>query len=130
MNGWGLRGMDIDRNGVVWSSLASGQPRELRQAQMQRAVERAPGNRQALPGRLALYPFPGPQFENVKTGGSVEASYYTWVDQFDTFGLGKDVPIATGNLNDGLLALGKGEFVTLRVPTRSALREVDGRAYR
>ena len=46
----------------------------------------------------------------------MESSYYTWVDQFDTFGLGKDVPIATGNLNDGLLALADGKFVTLRVP--------------
>ena len=38
------------------------------------------------------------------------------MDQFDTFGLGKDVPIATGNLNDGLLALADRKFVTLRVP--------------
>ncbi len=48
--------------------------------------------------------------------GSVESSYYTWVDQFDTLGLGKDVPIATGNMNDSLLALVDGKFVTLRVP--------------
>src|SRR4030095_11508906 len=47
---------------------------------------------------------------------SVEASYYTWVDQFDTFGLGKDIPIATGNLNDGMLALVDGTFVPRRVP--------------
>jgi hypothetical protein len=37
--------------------------------------------------------------------GSAEASYYTWVDQYNTFGLGKDVPIATGNANESLLAL-------------------------
>lgn len=48
--------------------------------------------------------------------GSAESSYYTWVDQFDTFGLGKNVPIATGNLNEALLALVNGKFVTLRVP--------------
>ncbi len=47
---------------------------------------------------------------------SAESSYYTWVDQFDTFGLGKDVPIATGNLNDSLIALVDGKFVNLRVP--------------
>ena len=46
----------------------------------------------------------------------MEASYYTWVDQFDTFGLGKDIPIATGNLNDSLRALVDGKFVNLRVP--------------
>jgi hypothetical protein len=27
---------------------------------------------------------------------SVESSYYTWVDQHDTLGLGPNVPIATG----------------------------------
>jgi len=31
-------------------------------------------------------------------------------------GLGKDVPIATGNMNDALLALVDGKFVVLRVP--------------
>ena len=30
-------------------------------------------------------------------GGSAEAPYYDWVDQFDTLGLGKNIPIATGN---------------------------------
>ena len=34
-----------------------------------------------------------------------EASYYNWVDQHDTLGLGNDVPISTGNENDALLAL-------------------------
>ena len=48
--------------------------------------------------------------------GSAEASYYTWVDQHDTFGLGKDVPIATGNNSDSLHALVDGKFVPLRVP--------------
>jgi hypothetical protein len=48
--------------------------------------------------------------------GSAEASYYTWVDQYNTFGLGKDVPIATGNANESLLALVDGQWVNLRVP--------------
>jgi hypothetical protein len=52
----------------------------------------------------------------VTESGSAEASYYTWVDQFDTFGLGKNVPIATGNANESLLALVDGKFVNLRVP--------------
>src|SRR3990172_9721453 len=42
--------------------------------------------------------------------------HYAWVDQFDTFGLGKNVPIATGNGTDALEALVDGKFVTLRVP--------------
>lgn len=42
--------------------------------------------------------------------------YYTWVDWFDTLGLGRNVPLATGNLNDAMLALVNGQFVNLRVP--------------
>ena len=38
------------------------------------------------------------------------------VDQHNTLGLGANVPIATGNANEGLLALVDGKFVTLRVP--------------
>ena len=60
---------------------------------------------------------PGPQFEGVAVaGGSAEAPYYDWVDQFDTLGLGKNTPIATGNQSDALFALVDGKFVTLRVP--------------
>ena len=42
---------------------------------------------------------------DVKDPGSAEASYYAWVDCFNTFGLGKDVPIAMGNLNSSIFAL-------------------------
>ena len=38
-----------------------------------------------------------PQFKGVTDSGSTEGSYYTWVDQFDTLGLGRNVPINTGN---------------------------------
>jgi hypothetical protein len=68
------------------------------------------------PEGWTLYPFPGPQFRDVKSTGSAEASYYVWVDQFNTLGLGANVPIATGNLNDAYLALVDGKFVSLRVP--------------
>jgi len=54
----------------------------------------------------------------VKEDGSAEASYYVWVDQFNTFGLGANVPIATGNMSDSYFALVKGKFVTIRVPYR------------
>jgi len=38
------------------------------------------------------------------------------IDQFDTFGLGRNVPINTGNASEGLLALKDGKWVVLRVP--------------
>jgi hypothetical protein len=84
------------------------------------------------PEGWTLYPFPGPHTQNVTESGSAEASYYTWVDQFDTFGLGKDVPIATGNANESLLALADGKFVNLRVPYPMGFyaKWMDGRAHR
>ena len=61
--------------------------------------------------------------------GECEGSYYTWVDQFDTFGLGKNTPINTGNASEGLLALKDGKWVILRVPypTGFYTKWMDGR---
>jgi hypothetical protein len=115
LNGYGVRGMDIDRNGVVWVSLSSGHLGGFDRRKC-KVLNGPTATGKHCPEGWTLYPFPGPQFENLTDSGSVESSYYTWVDQFDTFGLGKNVPIATGNLNDSLLALVDGKFVTLRVP--------------
>jgi hypothetical protein len=114
---YGIRGMDIDRSGVVWSSLSSGHL-----ASFDRRKCKGPLNGPNATGKhcaegWTLHTLPGPNFESLnEPTGSAESSYYTWVDQFDTFGLGKDVPIATGNLNDSLIALVDGKMVNLRVP--------------
>lgn len=114
--GFSPRGMDIDRNGVVWMPLASGQFASFDRSKCKGLLNgpKATGNH--CPEGWAFYPFPGPQFKGVTTPGSAEASYYAWVDQFNTSGLGANTPIATGNASDALLALVKGKFVTLRVP--------------
>lgn len=76
---------------------------------------------QAATGKLCpegwtLYPFPGPQFAGLTETGSAESSYYSWVDQWNTLGLGENVAIATGNLSDSLIVMVKDEAVQLRVP--------------
>jgi hypothetical protein len=114
-NGYGIRGMDIDRNGVAWVSLSSGHLGSFDRRKC-KVLNGPTATGKHCPEGWTLYPFPGPQFQNLTASGSAESSYYTWVDQFDTFGLGKDVPIATGNLNDALLAMVDRKFVTLRVP--------------
>ena len=53
---------------------------------------------------------------NVNEDGSGETPYYAWVDQHNTFGLGNDVPFATGNQNDSLIALVDGKPINLVVP--------------
>ena len=116
MPGYGPRGGDIDRNGVMWVSLASGHLGRFDRSKCKGPLNGPQATGKHCPEGWTLYPFPGPQFKGVAEPGSAEASYYTWVDQFDTFGLGRNVPIATGNLNEGLLAFVDGSFVTLRVP--------------
>ena len=64
---------------------------------------------------FAYHRFPGPGHEGFEKN-SAEASYYTWVDQHDTLGLGENIPIATGNLNGGFIALKDGKMVKLTIP--------------
>jgi hypothetical protein len=115
--GYGPRGFDIDRNGISYVPLSSGHL-----GAFDRRKCKGPLNGpQAAEGKLCpegwtLTPFPGPQFRNVSETGSAEASYYTWVDQFNTSGLGTNVPMATGNANESLLALVDGKWVNMRVP--------------
>ena len=113
--GYGPRGGDIDRNGMFWASLASGHLAKLDRSKCKVLNGPTATGKHCQEG-WTLYPFPGPQFKDVTDSGSAEASYYTWVDHFDTFGLGRNVPIATGNMNDALLALVDGKFLVLRVP--------------
>jgi len=113
--GYGPRGGDIDRNGVFWASLASGHLGSFDRRKC-KVLSGPTATGKHCPEGWTLYQLPGPQFRDVKDPGSAEASYYTWVDQFNTSGLGRNVPIATGNLNDSLVALVDGKIVNLRVP--------------
>jgi hypothetical protein len=116
IHGYSPRGMDIDRNGVVWASLASGHFASFDRRKCEGPLNGPKATGKHCPEGWTLYPFPGPQFPDVHEPGSAEASYYAWVDQHNTFGLGNDVPIATGNANEALLALVDGKWVVLRVP--------------
>jgi hypothetical protein len=114
---YGARGGDIDRNGVFWAAYASG---HLGSFDRRKCKGPLNGPKAATgkhcPEGWTLYRLPGPQFRDVQDDGSAEASYYVWVDWFNTLGLGENVPIATGNLSDSYFALVNGKFVTLRVP--------------
>jgi hypothetical protein len=114
--GYGPRGMDIDRNGVVWTPLSSGHLASFDRHRCKGPLNGPTATGRHCPEGWTLYPFPGPQLQGVTESGSAEASYYTWVDQHDTFGLGRNVPMATGNANESLIALVNGAFVNLRVP--------------
>jgi hypothetical protein len=114
--GYGARGGDIDRNGVYWASLASGHLASFDRRKCRGPLNGPQAGGKHCPEGWTLYRFPGPQFRDVPDEGSAEASYYVWVDWFNSFGLGENVPIATGNLSEAYLALLDGKWVTLRVP--------------
>jgi hypothetical protein len=116
VQGFSPRGLDIDTNGVVWVVLASGHMASFDRSKCKGPLNGPNATGQHCPEGWALYQSPGPKFKGVSDYGSADSHYYDWVDQFDTFGLGKNVPIATGNDSDSLLALVNGKWVILRVP--------------
>jgi hypothetical protein len=114
--GFSPRGMDIDRNGVAWAALASGHLASFDRRRCKGPLNGPTATGQHCPEGWTFYAEPLPQLQRVTDPGSAEASYYTWVDQFDTFGLGSNVPINTGNGSEGLLVLKDGKWIVLRVP--------------
>ncbi len=121
VTGFAPRGSDITTDGVVWTVLASGHfasfDRRLCKGKLSGPALADPQN--LCPEGWKLYQMPGPEFEGLPKGtpgASSEAPYYNWVDQYDTLGLGKNTPIATGNESDSLAALVNGKWVVMRVP--------------
>jgi hypothetical protein len=129
VQGFSPRGMDIDRNGVAWVALASGHMASFDRRKCKGPLNGPEATGQHCPEGWTLYPEPLPQLKNVTDSGSAEASYYTWVDQFDTLGLGTNIPIDTGNASEGLLVLKDGKWIVLRVPypTGYYTKWLDGR---
>ena len=116
VQGFSPRGGDVDRNGVMWVALASGHMASFDRRKCKGPLNGPTATGQHCPEGWTLYQEPMPQFKGVTEPGSVEASYYTWVDQFDASGLGRNTPINTGNASEGLLALKDGNWVVMRVP--------------
>jgi hypothetical protein len=113
--GFGIRGGDIDGNGVLWGSGSSGHLMSFDRSKCKGPLNgpKATGNH--CPEGWSFYKYPGPGFDGFPNT-SAEASYYTWVDQHNTLGLGENVPISTANLSDGFVALKDGKMISLRIP--------------
>ena len=113
--GFGPRGGDIDSKGVVWVSLASGHLGSFDRNKCKGPLNGPQAVGDQCPEGWTFYKYPGPGFADIGDN-SAEASYYTWVDQHNAVGLGENVPISTGNENDGFNALVDGKMVVLRIP--------------
>ncbi len=113
--GYGIRGMDIDRDGVAWLPLDSGHIASFDRRKCKGPLN-GPGAEKGekCPEGFSFYALSGPGFQG--DPGAEEHPYYMWVDWFNILGLGANVPFETGNNTDSLHALVGGQIVELRVP--------------
>ena len=125
------RGIDVDRNGVIWTALSGSSHMASFDRRKCRVTNGPEATGQHCPEGWTLYPMPGPQMKGVDAPGSADFHYYSWVDQYNTLGLGENMPIADGSTSDALLVLdpASGEWTILRVPYPMAFysRGLDGR---
>jgi hypothetical protein len=114
---YGPRGIDIGLDGVVWTTFSSGHLGRFEHAKCKGPLNGpAAAAGKECPEGWTLYRMPGPQFRDVKDPGSANHAYYIWVDRYNTLGLGANVPIASANGSESMLALVDGKFVDLRIP--------------
>jgi hypothetical protein len=122
-------GIDVDTDGVVWTALAGTNQLASFDRRKCKVFNGPTATGQHCPEGWTLYPVPGPTFK----GGTVPADffYYNWVDRFNTFGLGDNVPVITGTFSDSLIVFDPKtkKLATLRVPYPLGFytRFVDGR---
>ncbi|MGD0965859.1 MAG: carboxypeptidase regulatory-like domain-containing protein [Candidatus Acidiferrales bacterium] len=122
-------GIDVDTDGVVWTALAGTNQLASFDRRKCKVFKGPAATGQQCPEGWTLYPVPGPTFK----GSTVAADffYYNWVDRFNTFGLGDNVPVITGTDSDSLIVFDprSKKLITLRVPYPLGFytRYVDGR---
>jgi hypothetical protein len=131
VQGYSPRGIDIDQDGTIWTAL-SGSGHFAKFDRSECSVLNGPtATGQHCPEGWTLYATPGPQMKGVTDHGSADFHYYNWVDQFNTLGLGENIPIATGSTSDSLLAFlpDEEQFIIMRVPYPLGFysRGMDGR---
>ena len=115
MPAFGIRGGDIDKDGVAWGSGSSGHLISFDRRKCKGPLNGPKAIGDHCPEGWAFYQYPGPGFRGLGEN-SAESSYYTWVDQHNTLGLGENIPMSTANLNDGFVALKDGKMILLRIP--------------
>jgi hypothetical protein len=131
IGGFAPRGVDVDRNGVIWAGLSGGPHLAAFDRRKCKVLNGPTATGQHCREGWTVYPAPGPQMQGSDLPGSADFAYYNWVDQFDTLGLGRNVPMMTGTGSDSLLALDPktGSYTVLRVPYPLGFysRGLDGR---
>jgi len=114
--GFNVRGMSVDTKGVAYAAFAQGRLGRLDRTKC-KVISGPTATGQHCPEGWTYWDQPGPKFAGVKEGNT-DFAYLMWVDQHDTLGLGKDIPIVTGSNSDSLLAFDPKveKWTVLRVP--------------
>ncbi len=114
---WGTRGIDIDRNGLIWAGLGSGHMASFDRRKCTGPLNGPTATGQHCPEGWTFYKQPGPNFKGVTGSGITDSNYYTYVDQFGAGNMGPNIPIGLGNNSDSVKAtLPDGTTVSLRIP--------------
>ena len=128
--GFDPRGVDIDRNGVVWTALAGSS--HLASFDFRKCTDlKGPAKRDGSQCKegWTLYLTDGPKLKGTQV--PADFHYYNWVDQQNVLGMGANKPLATGSNSDALLVLDpqSKQWTTLRVPYPLGFysRGLDGR---
>lgn len=129
--GAGPRGVDVDRNGIIWVALGgSGHLGRFDRSQCTQTW----GSGDQCPEGWTLYRSPGPLIPTTDQPGDERGAdfhYYLFVDQFNTLGLGHDVVVLNGTGSDALLAFDQTSesFTVIRIPypLNTYTRGLDGR---
>jgi hypothetical protein len=126
------KGIDVDANtGLVWVAFATSGTFASFDRRKCKVLNGPTATGDHCPEGWQFYPSPGPAFKNVSDPINTDYHYLNWVDQFDTFGLGRNVPFAPGTNSDSMLAFLPNEkkFLQFRIPYPLGFyaRGVDGR---
>ena len=129
--GFAPRGIDVDRNGVIWTALSGSSHLASFDRRKCKVTNGPTATGQHCPEGWTLYTTPGPKMKGVTDDSSADFEYYNWVDRFNTLGLGQNIPIVNGTGSDSLEAFipGSKKWFVMRVPYPMGFysRGMDGR---
>jgi hypothetical protein len=127
--GFGMRGFDIDRNGVAWVTLASGHMASFDRRRCKGRLN-GPGATRATSVRKAGRSIPCLGRLSPAVTAPPKGPYYSWVDQHDILGLGPNTPIGTGNFPIRSTRCNTARSFSSAFRTHGLLREGCGRPHR
>ena len=115
----GARGVEVDSQGIVWVNFTNSDFMGSFDRRKCKVLNGPTATGQHCPEGWTFYPLETsvvPHYEGTTIG--TDRTYLINVDQFNTLGLGKDVPITYPENADALIAWlrDKSAWVTLRVP--------------